>query len=528
MRCEDLQPALLWQILTEIYGSTKSSSNSPSLSIPQKIKQWITKRNQIRTLNLELQEDSNGNLFIRKHPTPGWEYAPSLLLHAHFDLGVNEGIVPNSFDKQAKSHSKPHTQSSESNQIKKKVICSSLNLDPSQEWFEIEGSPIFDDSVVGVALILAVLTDVSGQIQHGPLEALFTVKKGSQFIGALQLDPKEFSIESRFLLNFDAVDLASIINGTAGCAEFIIKKSIFRQDLDSHDDFVFYKLQVNGLQGGDLGSEIHFLRGNALKIAARCLSAIEAEVPIFLGDWAGGHYYRFIPQSCAIIFAVKKTYQEQVLQSFRKERHQLIRKYKKFTEYGQNLEPNLHIKLEETQSMPVLSSNLTSEIIALANWIPQGLIQKTAVENDLDKISHNFAKVEMNKEHVIFYGKSRGDNAAELSDFHRKMRSLKHFGWEIINDYDFPVWEPSPPGSFLKFVKHVYEDILNHPVRINRSYWVLEPGAIQQKIPDMQAISIGPTEIGVYPSNYRIKVSDFQILYDVLKQILLNLKEIVQ
>ncbi|MHA1888794.1 MAG: hypothetical protein DRO88_00225 [Promethearchaeia archaeon] len=500
MKYQDLSPKRVWTILKEIYG--RKSKYRSLIPIPQRIKQWIVRQNEKFNLNLQISEDSIGNIFITKSATPGFKQSSSILLQAHYDLANSN------FDS------------------KQDLLTSSINLDPEGKWFEIIGTPLLDDSVVGVGIILSILTDTSGDVQHGPIEALFTVKKEGRFIGALYLDPNEIHIQSQYLLNFDAVDIGSIINGAAGCAEFTFWKKIKYLDQSTQPKLKFCHLIVSGLQGGELGSEIHFFRANALKIASRILVRIQSQNPLYLNNWTGGKSYRFIPQSTEVWFATPETNTAKLEELVREEIRHIIKKYKRFSEYGQNLEPDLKIQLTESQEFKVIDPKTSAEIISLTAWIPQGLIRKTAVENEAGKISNNFAKIQLYEDRVELSCKSRGDDQAELQAFNRTLSCIRYFGWNVINDYDFPVWEPAVPGSFLQFVKHIYQDRINHPVRVNRSYWVLEPGIIAQKFPKMQVVSIGPTEIGVFPANYKVKVNDVQILYDVTLALLTSLKEI--
>lgn len=500
MRYQDLSPSIVWETLKEIYG--KKPKKRPFVPIHQRIKQWILKKNEKLNLNLQISEDSIGNIFIRKPASLGYENSPSILLHAHYDLPLNH------LDKQQGD------------------LSSSITLDEDGKWFEIIGSPLLDDSVVGVGIILAVLTDISGKIQHGPIEALFTVKKSGQFLGVLHLNPDEVPIQSSYLLNFDAVDLGSIINGAAGCAEFKFWKEISYINPEKLESLKYYHLKIKGLKGGELGSEIHFFRANSLKIASRLLLRIQSDIPIYLGNWTGGTSFRFIPQSAEVWFAIKPEDVALMEKIFQEEVRNIHKKYKRFSEYGQSLEPNLEIQLSNSEEFKVIDSLISAEIIGFSAWIPQGLIQKTAVENEAGKISNNFAKIQFFSRKVVLSCKSRGDNQAELQYFNRILRSAKFLGWKVENDYDFPVWEPFPSEKFLLFVKHIYEDRLNQPVRIIKSYWVLEPGVIAQKFPNMQVVSIGPTEIGVYPANYKVQITDVQILYDVTVALLSSFRKI--
>ncbi|WP_371801871.1 peptidase dimerization domain-containing protein [Candidatus Lokiarchaeum ossiferum] len=500
MEKERSRPQFIWTILKEIYAHPDNYKKNQG-KIHQRIKKWLIKRSNTYNIPLKIQEDSIGNIFVRKPALSGCENYPPILLQAHYDI----------YDK--KESSIYDFQGS--------------SISFQEKWIEMIGTPIFDDSIVGVALILAVLINKNEIFEHGPIEALFTVKRDDRFVGALNLDVDYFNIQSKFLLNFDSVDLGAITNGTAGCAEFLYSKKATPIDPGEGKYLTFYKLSISGLKGGELGSEIHFFRANAIKLIARALSSLSEHMQINLADWSGGDLYRFIPRKSTVIFAVHTDEEFKVEQILKEEKGTIIKKYRTFTEYGSNLEPNLCIQWEKTKAKPYFSKKISESAIALANLIPHGLSRSSSVENEFGRISNNFAKVETTRSAIRFHSKSRGDNAPEFKAFNRTLIQLGDLGgWKVKNDYTFPVWVPQKEKEFLNFVKHKYEDILQKPIRIDKLYWVLEPGIIAKQIPQMQALSIGPTEIGVFPENYKVSVYDIQILFRLLRTILKNLNQI--
>lgn len=129
-----------------------------------------------KDLALEVQQDSNCNLYIRKAATPGYEAAPAVMLQAHIDMVG---------DQTADSHM-------------------DFLTDPIQ-WV-IEGENITTggkttlgaDDGIGVALAMAVLEDESHP--HPRIEVAFTSMEEVDFSGA---DSFDFPFQADNLINLD-------------------------------------------------------------------------------------------------------------------------------------------------------------------------------------------------------------------------------------------------------------------------------------------------------------------------------------
>ena len=82
------------------------------------------------------------------------------------------------------------------------------------EWLKAKGTTLGADNGIGMATELAVLA--ADDIQHGPLECLFTVDEETGLTGAFAL--KEGFMSGDILINLDSEDEGELFIGCAGGA----------------------------------------------------------------------------------------------------------------------------------------------------------------------------------------------------------------------------------------------------------------------------------------------------------------------
>ncbi len=85
MVLEKLKPEIVWNIFEHVIAKTPRPSHHEEM-IRNKIKSWLTEQSQIHDLDFTINEDSVGNILIRKLATKGMELAPSLMFQAHMDM----------------------------------------------------------------------------------------------------------------------------------------------------------------------------------------------------------------------------------------------------------------------------------------------------------------------------------------------------------------------------------------------------------------------------------------------------------
>ncbi|MFT5300313.1 MAG: dipeptidase D, partial [Mariniblastus sp.] len=117
------------------------------------------------SLNLETIVDEIGNVIIRKPATAGMENRQGVILQGHLDM-VHQKNSDTPFDFE--------TQGIES------------YID-DDGWLKARGTTLGADNGMGVASIMAVLS--STDLEHGPVEALFTIDEETGMTGAFKLQP---------------------------------------------------------------------------------------------------------------------------------------------------------------------------------------------------------------------------------------------------------------------------------------------------------------------------------------------------
>ena len=114
-------------------------------------------------LNLETIADEIGNVIIRKPATPGMEDRQGVILQGHLDM-VHQKNAETVFD------------------FNTEGIRSVITEDG---WLTAEGTTLGADNGMGVASIMAVLSATN--IEHGQVEALFTIDEETGMTGAMGL-----------------------------------------------------------------------------------------------------------------------------------------------------------------------------------------------------------------------------------------------------------------------------------------------------------------------------------------------------
>src|SRR6056297_1377295 len=272
---EKLNPKVVWSYFEDICQVPRPSKKE------EKIIQFLL--DFANKHNLEAKRDDIGNILIKKPAAPGKEKLKTVVLQSHIDMvcKANEG-TDHDFDK-----------------------------DPIQpvidgNWVKAKGTTLGADDGIGMAVEMALLE--SGDIEHPPLECLFTVDEETGLTGAFALESGFF--EGKILINLDSEDEGEIFIGCAGGidtnARFTYKKK------DVPDDQVAILLEVEGLRGGHSGDEIHKGWGNSNKILNRFLKQARENYKIRLHEFDGGNKRNAIPREAHAIITLKEKHAESI------------------------------------------------------------------------------------------------------------------------------------------------------------------------------------------------------------------------
>lgn len=476
-----LKPELVWYHFEEICKYPRPSKKE------EKIAEYVVSVG--KRLGLQTEKDKFGNIVIRKPATPGKENLKTVVLQGHIDMVCEKNRdVEHDFDKDP--------------------IYPYIDGD----WVKAKGTTLGADNGIGVACALAVLE--SKDIEHGPLECLFTLDEETGLTGASSL--KKNWLKADILINMDSEDLGTLFIGCSGGKN---TAATFKAKLEKAPrNYSAYELKVAGLKGGHSGLEIHVGRGNAVKILNRAIWSYSQENNIRLAEINGGNKHNAIPREAFAVVLVPKNDEKK----FKK----FVAKYDETVkaEYV-SVEPDLVVSMEKHSAPEKVVDEKTQKHLLNALYaIPHGVIKMSNDIPGLVETSTNLAVVETKGKNVNIVTSQRSPVYSENVDITNMVSSvLKLAGAEISYGDGYPGWAPDIHSDILKVFKSTFTKMYGKEPEVTAIHAGLECGIIKEKYPDMDMISFGPTMRDVHSPAEKLQISTVPEFFNQLKTVLKNI-----
>jgi len=494
MVCEKLKPEIVWNIFERVIAKTPRPSHHEEM-IRNKIKSWLTEQSRINDQNYTINEDSIGNILIRKPATRGMELAPILMFQAHVDM-VCETDRAEGFD--FMNSGIP------------------IRIQDNGEWLDADGTTLGADDGIGVAIALAAIVDPSIKA-HGPIEVLLTINEEDGFDGATLLDPVALDIKSKLMINLDGGPLENIVVGSVCGRRVRFSKKFNWVDYNESEKLDFYEISVQGLLSGHSGEDIRLPRANANKLTSRIASNISQEMKIFVSKWQGGTKSNVIPAKSSLILGIASKNNQKFEELLNEEISLIFQYYEKF-------EPNLKIKFKKTLPRRYLTEEESKLLISTINIIPHGVLKISSIYDKFIESSNNLAIVNTENKTETIWLYPRSMIRSELNSFCVSMKQLGEMGcWKVFLRPVLPEWLPDLESKFLSYVKTEYEDLLKKTVKTTVIHGGLETGMINTRISGLQMVSLGPTVEGLHSPSEKLKIADVGVLYTLIKKLIENI-----
>ena len=476
-----LEPQLVWNYFEEICQYPRPSKKE------DKIAEYVFSVG--KKLGLKTEKDKFGNILIRKPATAGKENLKTVVLQSHIDMVCEKNRdVEHDFDN-----------------------------DPIQpyidgDWVKAKGTTLGADNGIGAATALAVLE--SKDIEHGPIEALFTLDEETGLTGASSL--KKGWLKADILINMDSEELGTLFIGCAGGKNTAAK---FKAKMEkAPKNYSSFELKVDGLKGGHSGLEIHVGRGNAVKIVNRLIWEYSQDYIIRLASINGGNKHNAIPREAFAVVAVPKK-DEKKLKKFVKKYNETVK-----AEFAA-VEPDLSVSIEKHE-MPakVMDEKTQRKLVNALYAVPHGVIKMSKDIQGLVETSTNLAVVETSGKNVNIVTSQRSSVASENEDIVDMTTSvLQLAGAEVSYGDGYPGWKPDVNSDILKVFKSTFTRMYGKEPEVTAIHAGLECGIIKEKYPDMDMISFGPTMFGVHSPDEKLQISTVPEFWKQLTNSLKNI-----
>jgi dipeptidase D len=477
----NLEPRLLWQHFDEIRQIPHGSGNEKAMS------QYVVSVAQ--RLGLKYVREKSGNVIIYKPATPGRESAPPIVLQGHLDM-VCEKHSAKAFD----------------------FMRDPIGLLMDNEWLTANGTTLGADNGIGVAATLAVLEEPG--VQHGPLEALFTVDEERGLKGARTISAK--ALKGRIMLNLDSEELGVFSIGCAGGADSTISLPIKRKRAKGT---ALLEIHLSGLRGGHSGIDIHEGRGNAIKILNRLLWQMLKKIPFEIVFINGGDKHNAIPREVVAQIAVPKTKIAATEKWLAAALHDVQVEFRPIEE-----KIKLSVTVIDKKTPPVLDAAGQEKLLGLIFALPHGPLAMSRSIRDLVETSNNVAAIKCEKSRVLIVCSSRSSNGSALKATRDKLAAIvKMVGAKIQQPEGYPGWMPNLESPILQVTMETFRSITGKNAHFQAIHAGLECGIIGEKFPGMDMISFGPTIQHPHSPEERVHVGSVGIFYKHLTKILESL-----
>ncbi len=442
-----------------------------------------------RSHGLETVSDATGNVIIRKPATKGHENCPTVILQSHMDM-VCDKLVDVEID--------------------------FLN-DPIQtyidgEWLTAKGTTLGADDGIGCAIELAILA--SDDVEHGPLECVFTRDEETSLTGAMGMEAG--FMKGDMLINLDSEDEGQIFISCAGgrttSAHFAFEAE------DAPSGMFFMRASLKGLNGGHSGDDIDKKRANAIKILTRFLYKEQDKMDLRLASFNSGKMHNAIPRDGSVVFAVPEAEKETVRADW--------------NVFAADVEEEFHVtdttmqfNMESAEAVKVMPKAVSRNIILALQGVDNGVYSMCQDEALawMVETSSNIASVITGEGSVDIVASQRSNVMSNLENECNTVKAVFELaGAEVSQSDGYPAWKMNPDSKLTKVVVDSYKRLFGKDPIVKGIHAGLECGLFSERYPNLDMVSFGPTLRGVHTPDERLLIPTVQMVWDHLLDILKN------
>lgn len=480
----NLEPKIVFDFFEEICKVPRPSKKEARIS------DWLIETG--RKLGLETKRDKVGNVLISKPATPGKENVTPIIFQSHMDM-VCEKNNDTVFD------------------FEKDAIQTYID----GEWMKAKGTTLGADDGIGMAMALAILA--SKDIEHGPVECLFTVDEETGLTGAFALEPG--FMKGKMLLNLDSEDEGQFFIGCAGGKDTVANFDC-EWDEEINKNSVAYQVMVKGLQGGHSGDDINKGRGNAVKLLNRILWNSYQEYGLRIADIKAGNLRNAIAREGQATVVLPKNYAKDFEQYLKT----MNETYK--NEYLVT-DPDVEVCFENV-SLPtkVLDELLQVDLMNCLYACPHGVLAMSQNIKDFVETSTNLASVKIENEKIVVTTSQRSSVESKKQDaVDWVTATFCGTGANDVQSSDgYPGWTPNPDSEVLKVLVQAYKNLFNKEPQVLAIHAGLECGLFSEKYPGLDMVSYGPTLRGVHSPDEKLEIKTVKMCWDLTVEFMKILK----
>jgi dipeptidase D len=474
----DLEPRGIWThflALTRIPRPPKQEEEARAHVLA-----WAAER------GFEAEVDEEGNAVVRVPASEGREGVPTVVLQSHLDMVC---------EREPESPNDPRE--------------GRIEVVRDDDWVLARDTTLGADNGIGVAAAMAVADDPD--VEHGPLELLFTVSEEQGLEGAKALDPS--LVRGRLLVNLDGTSNAALTVGCAGSAHTFLRLPLHPEAVPS--GWLAPKVTVSGARGGHSGADIAKGRLNAIKALGRVLSGAELAGRLRLVSLDGGVSRNAIPREAHALVAVEPGAAKAVREAIADEIAALRAQHR-------GTDDEVTATVEPTESVEqAAGEETTRRALDLLQVLPTGVISMSPQVRGVVETSTSVTVASTDEGMLTLASMTRSAVPEALDDVVAGIESAARLaGAEVEIVRSYPPWRPDFDSSLLARAKGTHERLFASEPRLEVVHGGLECAVIGERLPGVEMISLGPDLEGPHAPGERLSVSGTAQFYRLLAALL--------
>jgi len=442
-------------------------------AISNYIKDWAL------NLGLDVFQDEQYNLVIKKAGTEGYESHEPVILQGHMDMVCT------------KLESVEHD-----------FINSPIALHVENGILHANGTTLGADDGFALAYGMAILA--STMIPHPPLEVVFTVEEETTFKGVKTLDYSH--LQGKRLINMDGERMNEVTTGSAGGHGSTVTLPIAQVSVNN--EMTKRRITIEGLKGGHSGCDIHLGRGsapNAIPLRAYADVYLHLQdvpyVQVLLQEeqdkW-NAHYASVGENMTISLSVVPKV----------------------------NREDLVELDLDAITMERAFSGDTVQKLCALIQGIEQGVLQHAPGNPDEVWYSNNIGVLGMADDAVYLKMQVRSTDTKNLETHYKGLVQLAEtHGATTSLESPYPGWLPTFDSPLQQAYQKAYESVTGaKDLQFNVIHAGLEVGYMLDNLQGpVDAINIGPNIHDLHAPTERMELESFVTTWNVLKEFLKSL-----
>ncbi len=476
---DNIEPKEVFHWFSEISKIPRESHNEQAIS--DFLVDFARKR------SLEVYQDDELNVIIKKPGTKGYEQSAPVILQGHMDMVCE------------KTADSPHD-----------FLKDPIKLIVDGDLLHADKTTLGGDDGIAVAYTLAILD--SDSIPHPPLEILITTCEETGMNGAMGLKPDH--LDGKLLFNIDSEDegifLVSCAGGANAEATFDIETEPLKNQLLS--------IKIDGLTGGHSGVEIHKQRANAIKVLGRVLYTVKSEQAMNIVSINGGSKHNAIANHAEVLVAVSDSAAAQ------KSIEAITTAIK--SEY-RTTDPELRIAAAagSSDAKTMFTTALSNNIVDFMMMVPDAVQNMSMDIEGLVQTSLNNGILTQEENAVCFTISIRSSVKSTLDEMVFVLKTCaERTGAHFSKSSEYPAWEYAAESRARETAVSVYKELTGKEPVVSAIHAGLECGLIKKIIPDVDALSFGPDIRNPHTPNEYLSISSAERVWKFLLKLLEALK----